>query len=295
MKETVDRAECIWPLSAELAEGPVWRAGEEAVWFVDIKKRQVHRLHVPTGERRSWAAPEQIGFIAPVRSGGWIVGLQSGLARFDPETGGFSTPLPLPAHPATNRLNDGYVDADGRLWFGSMDDGEVARAGALYRLTPDGSAAVQDTGYRIANGPAASPDGRVLYHTDTADRIIYAFDVDENGGLSGKREFVRITRPGAHPDGLCVDSEGGVWTALFGGWGVERYSPKGERIERIELPVANVTKPAFGGPDLTTLYLTTARLHLDEAQQAAQPLAGGLFRVAAGVGGLPHHEVSIGV
>jgi xylono-1,5-lactonase len=148
-----------------------------------------------------------------------------------------------------------------------------------------------DRGYVITNGPAFSPDNRVAYHTDTLDRVIHAFDVDASGRLGPRREFVRIERPGAYPDGPAVDAEGCVWTGLFGGWGLQRYSPAGEPLERIEFPCANITKPAFGGPDLKTLYVTTAWKGLSAAERKAQPLAGGLFRVEVDVPGLPQTEV----
>jgi len=289
------KPELVWDVGAELGEGPVWSARDHAVWFVDIKGHRIHRYAPDTEERRAWDAPEQVGFVLPTADGGWVAGLQSGLHRFDPAQGLF-TPLSAPdQHPTENRLNDGFVDARGRLWFGSMHDAEEGRGGALYRLDADGRSRVHDPGYAIANGPAASPDGRVLYHTDTADRVIYAFDVGEDGSLSGKRAFVRIARPDAYPDGHAVDAEGCVWVALFGGWGIERYSPAGELIDYVAFPCANVTKPAFGGEDLRTVYATTARLHLSPDQRAAQPLSGGLFRFRSDVAGLRQNEISDGL
>jgi sugar lactone lactonase YvrE len=192
-----------------------------------------------------------------------------------------------------NRLNDGFVDAEGRLWFGSMHDAELAPTGGLYRLEPGGAPELVDDGYCITNGPAASPDGRILYHTDTLDRVIYAFDLAADGRLSRKRVLAWIERPRGYPDGPVVDAEGCLWTGLFGGWGLERYSPNGELIDRIELPCANVTKAAFGGEDLCTLYITTARKGLDETALADQPLAGGLYAVRVEVPGLPQNEVRL--
>jgi xylono-1,5-lactonase len=288
-------AECIWNLGAELGEGPVWSQRDKALWFVDIKGRKVHRLTIATHVTRSWDAPQQVGFVLPTAAGGWIAGLQSGLHRFDPATGAF-TPLPPPEdHPPQNRLNDGCVDARGRLWFGTMDDSEQTRSGALYRLDDDGRSRVQDPDYGIANGPAVSPDGRTFYHTETMDRVIYAFDLGADGGLSRRRPFARVERPGAFPDGTAVDAEGCLWVALFGGWGLERYSPSGGLLEYLPLPCANVTKPAFGGDDLKTVYVTTAKLHLDPQARAAQTLAGGLFAFRAETPGLPQPEISRGV
>jgi sugar lactone lactonase YvrE len=282
--------ECVWAVGAELGEGPVWSA--DALWFVDIKGRRIHRYGPPEGLLRTWSAPSPPGFLAPVAGGGWIAGLKLGLYRFDPATGVFDPLSEVEPDRPDNRLNDGCVDRQGRLWFGSMDDNEVSPTGRLYRLDPDASPAPCDDGYVVTNGPAFSPDGRTCYHTDTFGRAIYAFDVDERGRLSGKRLFAEVDR--GYPDGPAVDAEGCLWTGLFGGWGLQRYAPSGRPLERIDFPVANVTKPAFGGPDLRTLYATTAWMGLSAAERAAQPLAGGLFAMEAETPGLAQMEVSLG-
>jgi sugar lactone lactonase YvrE len=286
--------ECLWPLEAELGEGPVWSAAEQAVWFVDIKRRAVHRYHVPTGGKQSWPAPAEPGFIVPVRGGGWICGLATGLYRFDPVRGEFSLLREVEPQRPGNRLNDAFVDADGHLWFGSMDNAEAEASGALYQLTDRGCLR-RDAGYVITNGPAASPDGRTLYHTDTLAKVIYAFDRDAGGTLANKRVFATIAADGGYPDGPCVDHEGCVWTGLFGGWGLNRYAADGRLLQTLRLPCANVTKAAFGDEDLRTLYITTARKGLDAAQRAARPLSGGLFRVRVPVAGLPQGTVAHGL
>lgn len=277
---------CVWPLAATLGEGATWHPGEQVVFFVDIKTRRLHRFDPRSGARRSWDAPGQIGFALPLAAGGLICGVQGGLYRFDPAVGHFSQVLAVEADLPGNRLNDGYVDRAGALWFGSMDDAETAPSGALYRVARDGVPVVRDAGYVITNGPAMSPDGRTLYHNDTLRRVIHAFDMDEAGCLSGKRVFARIEGSG-YPDGLAVDSEGCVWVALYGGARIERRSPDGRLIGAVGFPCANVTKLAFGGDDLRTVYATTARKGLSEAEIAAQPLAGGLFRFEVDVPGLP--------
>lgn len=280
---------CIWPLEAQLGEGPVWRAAEQAVWFVDIKSSAVHRFEVRTGKTQTWPSPEPIGFIAPTQGGTWIAGLKSGLHTFDPTSGQFTFLHVVEPKSLGNRLNDGFVDRAGRLWFGSMDDAEAADSGALYRL--DGKKLTRhDQGYCVTNGPATSPDGRVLYHTDSLRRIIYAFDVSSSGALSGKRVFARLEDDAGFPDGPTVDSLGRVWTGLYGGWGVRCYAPNGDLLDCIRFPCANVTKIAFGGPDLKTIFATTARKGLSADHLADQPLAGGLFQVESDVPGLPQHE-----
>jgi len=283
--------DCVLEAGCELGEGPVWR--ESAVWFVDIKGLRIHRYEPATGATQSWPAPAQPGFIAPVADGDWIAGLKTGLHRFDPATGRFELMTAVEDASLDNRLNDGFVDADGRLWFGSMHDGETALSGALYRLDRGGPMRLDD-GYCITNGPAVSPDGRRLYHTDTLKKLIYAFDLAADGGLSGRRVFAAIEDGAGYPDGPTVDAEGCVWTGLFGGWGARRYSPAGEVVDFVRFPCANVTKLAFGGPDLKTAYATTAWKGLTAVERAAQPLAGALFAFGVDTPGLPQHDVRHG-
>jgi xylono-1,5-lactonase len=275
--------DCVWPVGAELGEGPLWQAAENAVYFVDIKGHRIHRLSIESGEQTTWQAPGQPGFIAPLGDRAFVCGLPDGLYRFDAANGEFSKLTHVEAHLPGNRLNDGFVDACGRLWFGSMDDAEVAPSGTLYRVDENGVQSAQDSDYVITNGPAMSPDGRTLYHGDTMRRVVYAFDVAEDGPLSRKRAFAAIV--GGYPDGMAVDADGFVWIALFGGWRIERYSPDGKLVGQVAFPCANITKLAFGGDDRKTVYVTTAWKGLTEAERQRQPLAGGLFSFRSPVPG----------
>ena len=282
--------ECVLDARCVLGEGPVWRDG--ALWFVDIKQNQVHRFDPASGAHRTWTAPSAPGFLAPMAGDGlWIAGLKTGLHSFDSRADAFDLLLEVEDPALGNRLNDGSVDAKGRLWFGSMHDAETNLTGALYRFDRRGLQRMDD-GYCITNGPMASPDGRTFYHTDTVARTIYAFDLAEDGALSGRRVFVRLEEGAGSPDGTAVDAEGCVWSALWGGWGVRRYSPAGELLQTVRLPVSNVTKIAFGGPDLTSAYATSARAGLSAEALQAQPLAGGVFRFAVDVPGLAAGEVA---
>ncbi|MBN9588876.1 MAG: SMP-30/gluconolactonase/LRE family protein [Alphaproteobacteria bacterium] len=282
--------ECVWPLAAELGEGPLW--WQDAVWFTDIKGCRVHRFDPKTGTGKSWHAPAPVGFLAPLESGHFIAGTKIGLMDFDPATGDFTPLCPVEPNLPGNRLNDGAVDAKGRLWFGSMDDAETGSSGALYRLAETGPK-VMDAGIIITNGPAFSPDGRTLYHTDTLGKTIYAFDMADDGALSNKRLFVAIEDGAGWPDGPVVDSEGYLWTGLFGGWAVRRYAPDGSLVDEVRFAVANVTKLAFAGEDLKTVYATTAWKGLDTQTRTAQPLAGGLFRFRVDVPGMPQQAVKV--
>ena len=282
---------CLWDAGATLGEGVLWDAPNRRVWFVDIKGRRIHRCeHDGTG-RRSWDAPGQVSFIVPASDGGMVCSLEDGLYRFDEASGELIALAKVEADDTGNRFNDGHVDADGALWFGSMHDAEEASSGALYRF--DGARVTQmDDGYVITNGPAISPDGATLYHTDTLLKRVYAFDRAPNGSLSNKRVFVEIT-DGGYPDGMAVDAEGHVWVATFGGWRIDCFDAAGTKVGEIRFPCANVTKLAFGGDDLRTVYATTARKGLSEQELADQPLAGGLFTFRAETPGLPQHVLQI--
>jgi sugar lactone lactonase YvrE len=274
----------VWNVAAELGEGPVWVDG--ALWFTDIKRRQIHRYEPATGGRRSWDAPEQVGFVLPAEGGGFVAGLMSGLYRFDDRTGAFSLIAEVESERPGNRLNDGVVDPAGRLWFGTMDNQETGKTGAFYSFERGAVRPSGLDGIAITNGPALSPDGRILYFVDTRAGTIGAADVAGDGTLGPPRPFVRIDPSDGFPDGPAVDSEGFLWISLFSGWQARRYSPAGELVGRVRFPVANITKIAFGGDDLRTAYATTARLHLKPEALARQPQAGDLFEFRVDVPGI---------
>jgi sugar lactone lactonase YvrE len=283
----------VWEVQATLGEGVLWDAAGKRVWFVDIKGHRIHRCAADGSDQRSWDAPGQVSFIVPAADGGMICSLEDGLYRFAESSGegsGEFVPLAkVEADVTGNRFNDGHVDANGHLWFGSMDDAEEAPSGALYRF--DGARVRRmDDGYIITNGPAVSPDGATLYHTDTLDKRVYAFDRAPDGSLSNKRLFVEIT-DGGYPDGMAIDSQGHVWVATFGGWRIDRFDADGRKVGEVRFPCANVTKLAFGGEDLRTVYATTARKGLSPEALVAQPLAGALFTFRVETPGLPQHKL----
>ena len=283
------RPDCVWNLAAELGEGPAWSHSTQSLWFVDIKRRKVHCYTPGQTEGKSWDTPDQPGFALPASGGQLVLGMPGGLHRFDPRTGDIERLLTVEQDRPGNRLNDACLDATGRLWFGSMDDDETRPTGALYAWQ-GGVLSRHDDGICITNGPAVSPDGRTLYHTDTLGRAVHAFDIGDGGTLHDKRVFIKFGASHGWPDGTCVDAEGCLWIAFFGGWCVRRYAPDGRLLTIVPLPCANVTKLAFGGPDLRTAYITTARKGLSAACFATQPLAGGLFAFESPVAALPPNE-----
>ncbi|WP_184722509.1 SMP-30/gluconolactonase/LRE family protein [Caulobacter sp.] len=287
---TTAQVTCVWDLKATLGEGPMWHDG--VLWFVDIKGHKIHRYEPVSGEAHAFNLPEPVTFLAPLAdSPHFIIGMKSGLYRFHPALG-LQLVIQVEDAALDNRPNDATVDANGRLWFGTMHDGETEKTGSLYRMDAEGVARM-DKDICITNGPCVSPDGKTFYHTDTLEKIIWAYDLSPLGVLSNKRVFVRMSIDDVYPDGSVVDSEGHLWTALWGGGAVIRISPAGEVVHRIELPAPNVTKVAFGGADLKTLYITTARKGLSDETLAQYPLAGGLFAVPVHVAGQPQHEVRL--
>lgn len=285
---TLTDQDCVWDAGAVLGEGPIWSPSQRSLYWVDIKGPALHRLGLDDGQRQSWPMSERIGFAVERANGeGFVVGLK---------TTGFAL-LSLPecdirplGHPEadlpTNRFNDAKADASGRLWAGTMDDSEREPSGWLYRLDPDGRWQRCDGPYVVTNGPAIDPQRQILYHTDSANRTVYAFDLKPDGNLAGKRVFVQLGSDEGFPDGMTVDTEGGVWVAHFGGARVTRFDPHGRVKSIIHLPVSQVTSCCFAGDDLDQLYITTASVNLDTDTLRNQPLAGGLFLAVPGVRGL---------
>ncbi len=279
---------CVWQIPALLGEGPLWVAQENALYWVDILNYQVHRLEPASGERRTWTFDEPITSLALRQSGGFVGTVRHGFAHIDLAEGTIE-PIVLPeANLPGNRFNDGKVDGYGRFWAGSMDNAGEKRTGSLYRLDPDLTAHLMDKPYIISNGPTFSADGRILYHTDSVKKTIFAFDLYEDGSIGGKRPFFQIANPAeGSPDGMTIDSENCLWLAHYAGARLTRYSPSGQVMQVVHLPVPNVTSCTFGGAGLDTLYITTARNGLTSAEIAEYPLAGSLFAYQPGVIGLP--------
>lgn len=283
---------CVWKLAAELGEGPVWVPHENAVYFVDIFRRSIHRWR-EDGRTQGWCAPLEPGFIFACSGGGFICGLRGGLHHFDAGKGTFTLIAAVERDKARHRINDGFVDGGGRLWFGTMHEDIGIDGGSLYTFDKDHGLRMQSCNCTVSNGPAVSPDGGTLYHVDSAARVIYSFSLSIEGTLSDKRRFLEFPSD-VHPDGLAVDVAGNLWIALFNGWRLEHYSAEGQKLGEIRFPCAQVTKPAFGGQGLRTLYVTTAARGLSADGRTQQPNAGGLFAVDVPVRGLPPNQVDWG-
>jgi xylono-1,5-lactonase len=276
---------CVTDVHAVLGEGPVWVTRETALYWLDIKGQMIFRLD--EGERLTkWPTPMRIGSIAPRKSGGFIGGTEHGIAIIDPAADRFELVAKPEEHLPNNRFNDGKVDRRGRFWAGTMDDRERDATGTLYCIDTDLSWAALDDGYKVTNGPAFSPSGKIMYHNDSARRVTYAFDMDSAGQPGNRRVFLKFGEGDGYPDGMTVDADGCLWIAFWDGGCIRRFSPKGEWLQTIEMPVSRPTSCAFGGRDLDRLYITSASVGLDASQLSLQPNAGGLFMVIPGVQGI---------
>lgn len=272
----------------ELGECPVWSADEQVLYFVDIKGRALHRFVPRSGGATIMTMPEEIGCIGLLVGGGFIAGMRSGLWLLDPEGRPGAKLADNPEDQAASRFNDGRVDPVGRFLAGTIDEVKTGASAHLYRYDRRGLVAVAGD-LLTSNGLAFSPDGRTLYHSDTPTFTVwrYAYDPD-TGTLSDKAPFVRL-HPSEHdrgrPDGAAVDSQGCYWTALFEGGRVQRYSPEGQLLAEYPVPARCPTMVAFGGADLNTLYVTSARAGRPAEELAALPYSGGLFSMQLEVAG----------
>jgi sugar lactone lactonase YvrE len=286
---TMADVNCVLDAKAELAECPVWAAQEQALYWVDIYAPALNRLDPATGENRSWPMPQSIGSFGLRESGGAVVALRDGFHLFDFDTGELSF-LGGPRSPAPGtRFNDGKVSPDGRFFAGTMDEESLSRPiGALYRLDPDGGVHRVVEGLIVSNGLAWSADGRTMFHSDSKAETIWAYDYDPaDGSVDNRRVLARATTEIGRPDGAATDVEGFYWSAGISAGVLNRWAPDGRLDRTIPLPCSSPTMPCFGGPDLTTIYVTSLRHDVAPGVLAAKPLSGGIFAVEVDVPGVP--------
>ncbi|MBD0404112.1 SMP-30/gluconolactonase/LRE family protein [Flammeovirga sp. EKP202] len=286
INKNIETLECIWNIPSTLGEGPLWVEHEQAVYWLDIVEKKVHRYSTFNQSKKSWQLSFELTSLAFREKGGFIGTVRDGFALVDFENDDYKMIQSLEEHLPENRFNDGKVDSKGNFWAGSMDENEKKESGSLYRLGAGGKVAHLDSDYIITNGPAFSPDGKTLYHNDTIKRLIYAYDIEEQD-IKNKRVLYQFTDPEGYPDGLTVDVEGNLWQCSFAGARITKFSPQGEVLEVYEMPVPNITSCTFGGENLDTLYITTARYLMTDEDKQEYPLAGSLFSFKPGVKGLP--------
>ncbi|ANS65003.1 calcium-binding protein [Streptomyces lincolnensis] len=257
---------------ATLGEGPTWDAAAGRLIWIDILGCRVHTYDPVSGRRTSRTTEQHVGAVKPRVGGGLVLNLRDGVGLVDPDdTFRWLHRAPV----AGRRANDAAVAPDGSLWAGTMRYDEAAGGGSLSRLTGDGTVEVVLSDVAVSNGTGWSPDGRSMYYVDSPTRRVDVFDFTDDGRAVNRRPFVSIEDGGGFPDGLTVDADGCVWVALWDGSAVRRYTPDGVLDRVLSLPTPRVTACAFGGPDLTDLYITTARTGLS----APHPTAGSLLVV----------------
>ncbi len=274
-----------------LGETPVWSAGEQALYWVNCEEPpELHRWHPQSGAHRVWPMPRRIGgFVFKASGDGLLVALKDGVYDFAPDSGALTlrAPSPFPAHV---NLHECTTDRQGRFWIGGYDTRYPADRGAMdagyCRLDGD-KLVIEAGGVHVSNGLAFSPDGRTMYGTTSPTRRVDAFDLDPaTGAISNRREFLTLPEGEGFADGACIDSQGGYWLANVGAAALRRYLPDGKLDRMVPLPFNFPTKPAFGGPDLKTLYVTSGKNSAPALTQAAIP-GGAVFALEPGETGVP--------
>ena len=279
--------ECVLDIKASLGECPTWSVDEQSLYWVDINAPSLNRFDPRTGCNVAWPMPEAIGCFALREGGRFVAALRSGIWLVD-RAGKLERKLAAaPYDPAHHRFNDGRADAQGRFWAGSMNERRDAGSAWLYRLDSRLTLTPMISGITISNGLAWSPDSRTLYHADTPTRTIHAWDFDPvTGNIANRRVFAQFAGESDRPDGAAVDREGCYWSAFYRGGKVVRLSPRGEMVAEFPLPAMCPTMCAFGGPDLRTLYVTTARQRRDAEELSRLPQSGGIFALRVDVPGI---------
>jgi sugar lactone lactonase YvrE/acetyl esterase/lipase len=282
------QAELILDSKAMLGEGSIWHPKENKLYWIDIEGKALHIYDPNSKEDKQFPVGSRIGTVVPVEKEGVLVALQNGIQFMDTKSGKLNfinNPLP-----DTNlRFNDGKCDPSGRFWVGTLALDSRRRGAKLYRFDKDKSIHTMLDSVSISNGIVWTADKKTMYYNDTPTGTIQGFDYDDKtGAITNRRVVVRIPRGTGSPDGMTIDAEGNLWVALWGGGCVAKFDPRtGELLQKVKVPAPNVSSCAFGGENLETLYITTARAWVNDARLKEFPLSGGLFAVKPGVKGVP--------
>jgi len=277
---------------AVLGEGPCWVEEESRLYWTDIHGKRLFVHDTRTCENLVFLTPFKTGWLVKHRNQGFLAGTSEGLYRLRFRPDPVWTPLladevdPVRLKPPL-RLNDGIADSAGNLWFGTMNDNDHSQPeGVLYKLSPDLDLTSVDNGYFVTNGPVFLGNGMI--HNDTKLRVMYRFDLDTRGVASNRQIWKTLDESRGYPDGMTVDDEGLLWCCEFGGACVNRYTSEGDLVAKIDLPVSQVTNCTFGGPELSWLFITTAREDFDDHDDEREPRAGSLWVVKnTGIRGRP--------
>jgi sugar lactone lactonase YvrE len=276
-----------------LGESAIWCSADNVLYWVDIRAPALRRLDPRTGLVTSWAMNDLCGAVVLSKDRRLLLAMRTGVFTFDPVRETLQPFVAPEPESLNNRLNDSKCDRGGRLWTGTMRDYGLARTGSLYRIDANSSCTRMLGDISVPNALSWSPDNRFMYFADTPDGHIRAYQFDAGEGRLGAMKIVESGKLPGRPDGATVDSEGCLWSARYQGSCVVRITPDGRVDRLVEMPASQVTSCALGGPDLRTLYITTARQKLTPADISSQPLAGGLFAVRVDVAGLPEPRFAL--
>lgn len=273
------KAELVLQMDSILGEGPVWHPIHQKLYWVDIEKKELHTLEPDTRQHTIWPAPKRVSAVVPAKNGNLILALQGEIVEMDLASGAFKTLVELESYLPDNRCNDGKCDAAGRFWVGTMNVDCNLHEGSLYCIDQTYHITKVLENLTIANGMGWSPDGDKMYFIDSHDHNVksFQFKKDRCALVDGQIIF-GFDNKNELPDGMCVDAEGMLWIAFWGGSRVGRYDPAtGSQLAEILIPATQVTSCCFGGEDLKTLFITTARQGLSQAEIDQYPLSGSLF------------------
>lgn len=283
------KAELVYEISSILGEGPLWHPGRQSLFWVDIEKKLLHEHDAGSNKNRVWLLDRRVSTVVQDLHQGLVLGMQGGIAAFDPDSGKLDWLKSLEEDQPGHRSNDGKCDNRGRFWIGTMGLEAETGVGALYCIDTDLSVSQKDNALSIPNGMAWSRDNKRFYHIDSPRNIVRSFFYDEETGvIRFEKNAIEIPFSLGSPDGMAMDEEGMLWIAVWGGFGLYRYDPSsGKLLGKIEVPVPQVSSCAFGGPGNDELYITTASERMSRAEIDKYPLSGSLFKVKAGVCGIP--------
>ena len=284
------KAEHVLTVGAQLGEGPLWSPRENALYWIDIVGRSIHRWNPSSGKRDTAMFSQWICALAHRAGGGLIGAVEDGIAFIDFENAEFEV-IANPLPDRSVRFNDASCDRRGRYWSGTMLREDQKPVCSFYKLDHDLTVTEMDKGFSLSNGIGFSPDDSKMYVSDSVQRTVFVYDFDiEIGTIRNKRPLFEVGETDGYPDGLTVDAEGFIWLCHWDGWRVTRHAPDGKLVETIETPVPRPTSCAFGGEDFSILYITTAIMDLTPEQFANAPQSGDLFAVQPPVPGVAEFE-----
>jgi sugar lactone lactonase YvrE len=283
-----NKTELVLDTQSDLGEGAIWNHKTGELMWVNITGKILNFYNPKLKYNKEMFTGQMIGTVVPSESGKAMIALENGFYQFDPETGSKHFIIDPEKEISGNRFNDGKCDPAGRFWAGTMSLEGKKKAGALYRLDPDRTVHKMIEGVTTSNGIVWSRDQTKMYYIDTPTREVMAWNYNnETGEISNPQTAIEVPEDMGFPDGMTIDSEGNVWIALWGGAAVGCWNPEtGELLRTIDVPAKNVTSCAFGGDDLGTLYITTARQNTNEKELEKFPHAGGVFKIRPGVKGV---------